>query len=87
MTVKQLIEQLNQFNPETQVLGLCTDPTDFNYKSPIKSIFLGDPFDSNGYSGVDSSELDWDVHYYEDETMGEPEYIGPKVVLLNLGDV
>jgi len=49
MTVKQLIEQLNQFNPETPVLGLCTDPTDYTYKVPIKSIFLGSPFDSNGF--------------------------------------
>ena len=39
MTVKQLIEQLQQFNPETPVLGTCTDPSDFNYKSPIKGIF------------------------------------------------
>lgn len=83
MTVKQLIEQLNQFNPETPVLGMCTDPTDFNYKSPIKSIFLGDPFDSNGYSGVDNSEIDDYDELYDDEG----EFIGEKVLLINLGDV
>lgn len=83
MTVKQLIEQLQQFNPETQVLGTCTDPTDFNYKSPIKSIFLGDPFDSNGYSGVDNSEIDDYNELYDDEG----EFIGEKVLLINLGDV
>ena len=83
MTVKQLIEQLNQFNPETPVLGMCTDPTDFNYKSPIKSIFLGDPFDSNGYSGVDNSEIDDYDELYDDEG----EFIGEKVLLIDLGDV
>lgn len=87
MTVKQLIEQLNQFDPETQVLGMCTDPTDFNYKVPVESVFLGDPYDSNGYSGVDSSEMDWEKCYDEDEETGEETYIGPKVVLINLGDV
>ena len=87
MKIKELIEELSKFDPETEVLGMCTDPTDFTYKVPIKSIDFGDPYDSNGYSGIDGSELDWDKHYYEDETMGEPEYVGPKVVLLNLGDV
>lgn len=83
MTVKQLIEQLNQFNPETPVLGMCTDPTDFNYKVNIKSIFLGDPFDSNGFSGVDNSEIDDYNELYDDEG----EFIGEKVLLINLGDV
>ena len=87
MKVKDLIEQLSKFDPETEVLGMCTDPTDFTYKVPIKSIDLGSPFDDSGYSGVDGSEVDWDLHYYEDEDMDEPEYVGPKVVLLNLGDV
>jgi hypothetical protein len=87
MKVKDLIEQLSKFDPETEVLGMCTDPTDFTYKVPIKSIDLDSPFDSGGYSGVDGSESDWDLHYYEDEDMDEPEYVGPKVVLLNLGDV
>jgi hypothetical protein len=87
MKVKDLIEQLSKFDPETEVLGMCTDPTDFTYKSSIKSIEFGSPFDDSGYSGVDGSESDWDLHYYEDEDMDEPEYVGPKVVLLNLGDV
>jgi len=87
MKVKDLIEQLSKFDPETEVLGMCTDPTDFTYKVPIKSIDLGSPFDDSGYSGVDGSESDWDVHYYEDEDMDEPEYVGQKVVLLNLGNV
>jgi len=87
MKIKDLIQELIKFDPETEVLGMCTDPTDYTYKVPIKSIVIGSPFDENGISGVDGSELDWDVHYYEDEDMDEPEYLGPKVVLLNLGDV
>jgi hypothetical protein len=87
MKVKDLVKYLGEFDPETEVLGMCVDPTYFTYKMEIKSIELGSPFDDGGYSGVDGSELDWDKHYFEDETMGEPEYVGPKVVLLNLGDV
>jgi hypothetical protein len=87
MNVKQLIEQLGKFDPETEVLGMCVDPTGFTYKNEIKSIEFDTPFDDSGYSGVDGSELKWDDHYFEDETMDEPEYIGPKVVLLNIGDV
>jgi len=87
MKVKDLIQELIKFDPETEVLGMCTDPTNYTYKVPIKSIVIDSPFSENGYSGVDGSELDWNVHYYEDEDMDEPEYVGPKVVLLNLGDV
>jgi len=76
MTVKDLIEELSKFDPETEVLGMCTDPTDYTYKVPIQSIEWNDPYDSNGYSGVDGSEMD-----------GEDSYIVRKVVLLNLGDV
>jgi hypothetical protein len=87
MKVKELIEQLGKFDPETEVLGMCVDPTNYTYKSPIQSIEFDTPFDDSGYSGIDGSELDWDTHYFEDETMDEPEYIGPKVILLNIGDV
>jgi hypothetical protein len=87
MKVKELIEQLGKFDPETEVLGMCVDPTNYTYKSPIQSIEFDTPFDDSGYSGIDGSELDWDTYYFEDETMDEPEYIGPKVVLLNIGDV
>lgn len=87
MTVKELIDQLNTFDPQTQVLCQSTDPTDFTYKSPIKSISLDTPFDDSGYSGVDNSEMEWDECYEEDEETGEETYIGPKVVIINLGDV
>ncbi len=82
MTVKQLIDQLSQFDPNTEVLGMCTDPTDYTYKVQIESIELGNPFDDNGYSGVDGSLNDNDEYYDEDDN-----YVGPKVVLINIGDV
>jgi hypothetical protein len=87
MKIKELIEELSKFNPETEVLGMCTDPTGFNYKSPIKSIDFGNPYDSNGYSGIDSSEMNWSECYDEDEDTGEEIYIGTPVILLDLGDV
>ena len=59
MKVKDLINELSQFDPETEVLGMCSDPTDFVYKVSIKSVNFGDPYDSNGYSGIDGSEIDW----------------------------
>ena len=87
MIVKELIEQLSKFDPQTQVLCQSTDPSDFTYKSPIKSISLDTPFDDSGYSGVDDSEMEWDECYKDDEETGEEIYIGPKVVIINLGDV
>ena len=84
MTVKQLIEQLNQFDPETQVLGMCIDTSDYVCKKPIETIYLGNPFDSNGFSGVDNTEIDdMDDSLFDDEG----EYIGKKVLLIDLGDV
>jgi hypothetical protein len=87
MTVKDLIEQLSKFNPETEVLGMYTDPTNYTYKVPIKSIDFSDPYDSNGYSGIDGSEIDWEECYDEDGDTGEEIYIGTPVILINLGDV
>lgn len=87
MTVKELIEQLSKFHPESEVLGMCTDPTGYTYKNQIQDIEIGSPFDSNGYSGIDDEELDWGEHYDEDEETGEDIYIGPLVVLVNIGRV
>jgi hypothetical protein len=81
MKVKELIEQLSKFDPETEVLGSCVDPTDFVYKVSIDSIVLDSPFDSNGYSGVDGSEMD------DDMWDNEGNFIGEGVVVINLGDV
>jgi len=87
MKVKDLIEQLSKFDSETEVLGMCTDPTDYTYKTSIKSIILDNPYDENGYSGIDGSEVDFEECYEEDEETGDETYIGTKVVLINLGDV
>jgi hypothetical protein len=84
MTVKELIDELSKFNPETPVIGMCTDPTDYTFKVPIVSIDLDSPFDENGISGVDGEEMSDDIDYWDDETS---EYIGEKVVIINLGDV
>lgn len=87
MTVKQLTDLLSTFDPETEILCEVTDPTDYTYKVQIKTVGLGDPFDTNGYSGIDDSEMDWDKCYVESEDSGEETYVGPKVVLLDLGVV
>jgi hypothetical protein len=84
MTVKELIEQLKQFDLETPVIGMCTDPTGYTYKVPISEVVSDSPYDSNGYSGVDGSEMDKDVKYWDHDI---DEYIGPEVVLIDLGTV
>ena len=83
MTVKDMIEQLSKFDPETEVIGSCTDPTDYTYKVDIESIELDSPYDSNGFSGVDGSEMEDDVEYWD----MEDGYIGPMVVIIKLGNV
>ena len=87
MNVKELIEMLSKFDGETEVLGMCTDPTGFIYKVKIKSIELDNPYDTNGFSGVDDSEIEWYECYSENKETGEETYIGQKVLLLDLGDV
>jgi len=87
MKVKELMELLSSFDPETEVLGACTDPTDYLYKTQIESIKLDDPFDSNGYSGIDGTEMEYSTVWEEDKETGEEKYIGPKVVIIDLGNV
>jgi len=83
MTVKELMDTLSTFDPETEVVGMCIDPTDYIYKLPIESIELGDPFDSNGIHGVTGDEIDdWDDVHDKDG-----EYVGEKVLIINLGNV
>jgi hypothetical protein len=80
MKVKELIEQLSKFNPETEVLGSVIDHTDYTYKVPI-TVLLDSPFDSNGYNGVDGSEMEddfWD---------NDGNFIGNEVVTINLGNI
>jgi hypothetical protein len=38
MTVKELIDQLGKFDPETQVVCSVMDHTDWGYKLPINEI-------------------------------------------------
>lgn len=73
MTVQELINHLQQFNPETKVMFSYTDDTDYTSKLDIneENVVLGDIL-SDDYDGEE--EL-WDDN---------DEYIGPEVVLFNL---
>ena len=85
MKVKELIEQLSKFDPETEVLGQVTDHTDYTYTLPIQDMDLDSPYDSNGIHGVDGSDLD-DVD--SDDFWNEnDDYVGPKVVVIEFGDI
>ena len=44
MKVKDLIQKLSKFDSETEVLGMCTDPTDYTYKVPIESIIFDNSY-------------------------------------------
>lgn len=74
MTVKELIEHLNTFNPETRVMFSHTDHTDWLSKGDFspENVYLGDPLSE------DSEEIDDDL--YDDEW----NYIGPQVLLFEV---
>ena len=40
MKVKELIEKLSKFNPETEVRIEMTDPTDFRYVNEVDDVEL-----------------------------------------------
>ena len=73
MTVKQLIDHLGKFNPETKVMFSHTDDTDWTTKIYMKkkNVKLGD---------IVSDYDDEDEELWDDND----KYIGPKVVLFNL---
>jgi hypothetical protein len=73
MTVKELINHLQQFEQETEVMFSYLDHTDFLYKVNFyeEDVVLGD-VTSDDYDG--ESEL-WD---------DEDNYCGPEVVLFTL---
>ena len=79
MKVKELIEKLSQFNPETEVRIEMTDPTDFRYVNEVDDVELGEK-DYDDYSD-DDFELDED---------GEIDYDllkeSSKVVIINGGN-
>ena len=82
MKVKDLIEKLKQFDPELNVVGSCIDHTDYTCKTKIIDVSIGDPYDDNGFSSVDNSEVDYDTEY--DNNL---KYIGVPVVIIDLGDI
>ena len=73
MTVKELINHLQQFDSETKVMFSHLDDTDFLYKVDLnkEDVVLGD---------VVSDHYDEDNELFDDED----NYIGPEVVLFNL---
>jgi hypothetical protein len=74
MTVKELINHLQQFEQEAEVMFSHTDHTDFLYKVNFyeEDVVLGDVLSDDPYEG--ESEL------FDDED----NYCGPEVVLFNL---
>jgi hypothetical protein len=74
MTVKELINHLQQFEQETEVMFSYLDHTDFLYKINFyeEDVTLGDVLSDEDYDG--ESEL------FDDED----NYCGPEVVLFNL---
>jgi hypothetical protein len=82
MTVQELINKLQQFDPQTEVVCSIMDHTDWGYKLPINEIELGNPYDEGGYSAIDNSEMDYDTCYND-----EDEYVGSKAVVIDLGQL
>jgi hypothetical protein len=80
MTVEQLIEELKQFDPKTEVRIEGTDPTDWRYVNEIEGIRLGE--------GDDDLE-EYDDKDYELDEDGDPDYDrlkdSKKVVIINGG--
>jgi len=57
MTVKELIEKLNKFNPEMEVLGeFDMDGDQFMVKVDIDEVYEGDGFDDSGDFDGDEDE-------------------------------
>jgi len=73
MTVKELIDHLGKFDPQTKVMFSHTDDTDWTSKLDMekKHVELGD---------IVSDDYDEEEELWDDND----EYIGPKVVLFNL---
>lgn len=84
MTVKELIKKLEQFEPEMAVIGSCIDGSDYRYTMSIKSVELDSPYDDNGYNAIDGSEPEDEIWV---ETENNLYYVGPKVVVIDLGTV
>ena len=74
MTVKELIDHLGKFNPETKVMFSHTDDTDWTTKLYMKkkNVKLGDI--------VSDDYVEEEEELFNDDG----KYIGPNVVLFNL---
>lgn len=57
MKVKDLIQELSEFDPEMDVVVKTTDPGGYTYSTTIDSIDVGSEFDDNGFSGIDGHEV------------------------------
>lgn len=73
MTVKELINHLQQFEQQTEVMFSFLDDTDYLYKVNFyeEDVVLGD---------VVSDDYDGESELFDDED----NYCGPEVVLFNL---
>jgi hypothetical protein len=74
MNVQELIQHLQQFNPETEVMFSHTDHTDYLYKIDMnkEDVYLDDPVSDDN---LELAEELWN---------GDDDYIGPKVVVFDL---
>jgi hypothetical protein len=72
MNVQQLIEQLKRYPADTEVKVTVTDPTDWKYMVDIESVEMDEP----QYDDMEDELLD-----------DEGNYIGPKVVIIDIGTV
>jgi len=73
MTVKELINHLQQFDSESKVMFSHVDHTDWNYKIEMTEhdVYTDDML---------SDDYDDDEDYFDDED----NYIGPEVVVFSL---
>ena len=79
MTVQELINHLQQFNPNTQVMFSHTDHTDFLYKINMSV--------NDVYTGNDDEYSIGDEDLFDSDGMilnNDDDYTGPEVVLFNL---
>ena len=76
MKIKNLIQELSKFDPETEVFTSTTDTSDFNVtlKLEAEDIYMEDEI--FGDNVVDD---------FEDQFDEEGEYIGKPVLVLHLG--
>ena len=57
MTVEELIQQLSQFDPKTEVLGeFDMDGDDFIVKTHVKKVYKGDGNDDSDYCDNNEAE-------------------------------